>query len=1215
MKITRIVINNLASIVAADIDFTRSPLKEAGLFAITGDTGTGKSTLLDAICLALYGKTARLKNDKGQTISFNGDTMRLTDPRHLLRRGKTSAVIKIDFVAKDGMTYQACWQVARARNKLSGNLKAAEKALYRLPEMQLVADRSDTNKKIEQLIGLNFDQFTRAVMLAQNEFSAFLKAQGDERAQLLERLTATERYSKVGQLVFETYKQKQADLAVFKASLSHITLLSDEEISLANAQQQEASIQLSALVTELKTTTEQLNWYQEQNKLKQQLAELNARSQTTQTELAQLNEAYQQALQGEKAQQIADNRQQLALLKQRINTTEQRLSQLDETALIERLSQLTQVCDSQNKQVEQLKNELVNYRPKLLSALELDEKIAAKQQQLADAKTNQDHLNEQLEAINAAQQQAKEQQDSLQQNEQKLTAVLTEQPWLVELVKNWSHYSHLWQALHNSSHKISQLVQNKHQEAQQYEALTSQLSHNQHQFQQLETELNNNKSALVQVEQQLHATPLHQLVEQINYWQKIQEKQQSREQVEKVLVDLKRSLHSQTQLLQQHKNHAAQVQAEQDKQQIVVDLAQQTYDKVKLRANEQITYLRTQLVTGEACMVCGSETHPFSDNVDNSSDLQKMADEFALELQQKQQQLEWYKQQLQQIQGKILVADQNYTNLIAQQEQAQQQSDVLNQQLNECSLPNNPNQYIQTQIDALKAQQQQALHTQTEQQRIQCVISELEPQLTELKHQLTQHNEQLQRLAISQESYNQQYQGELQQQQQAINELYTVFSSTSWWQNEPQQLIAVFPELTKKVEQYQLQKEQQEYISAQLQQLQSEIDQLFTKLEIKQQHHNEITKLLTQIECEIAQINTQRIAILPTEINPKAQLTRLEKQVLDAQISLNQQLERKEQTTAELNNVKSEKQQLHDSLVQNTQDAQQREQYFTNWLTEFSAQFGETSTEQITFLLTISAQKIKATLAQYQVLQEKSIALQGQSTQLQQHLEQHQQHTPSLSPEQLTEQLQSLETQKEDWQKIQLEQGQKLALHKQNFAKLEDKKQQLEQQEQQVKQWQLLNMALGDSQGKVLRNLVQTHTLNILLHYANKHLQTLSKRYQLTMIEHSLDIAIVDADMADEQRSVNTLSGGESFLVSLALALGLASLSANKISIESLFIDEGFGTLDADTLSVAMDALDSLQAQGRKVGVISHVPQLTERVATQIKLHKRPGGYSHVEVI
>ena len=190
-----------------------------------------------------------------------------------------------------------------------------------------------------------------------------------------------------------------------------------------------------------------------------------------------------------------------------------------------------------------------------------------------------------------------------------------------------------------------------------------------------------------------------------------------------------------------------------------------------------------------------------------------------------------------------------------------------------------------------------------------------------------------------------------------------------------------------------------------------------------------------------------------------------------------------------------------------------------------------------------------------------------------------------------------------------------LEQHNQNAKALKGKHAELTTLKKQVEQWHVLNKVLGDATGKTMRNLAQTQTLKILLHYANSHLKTLNKRYELTAIAQSLDIAIIDRDMADEQRSVNTLSGGESFLVSLALALGLASLSSNKVQINSLFIDEGFGTLDSETLSVAMDALDSLQAQGRKVGVISHVSEMSERVATQVHVSKKSGGYSTVEVL
>jgi len=140
----------------------------------------------------------------------------------------------------------------------------------------------------------------------------------------------------------------------------------------------------------------------------------------------------------------------------------------------------------------------------------------------------------------------------------------------------------------------------------------------------------------------------------------------------------------------------------------------------------------------------------------------------------------------------------------------------------------------------------------------------------------------------------------------------------------------------------------------------------------------------------------------------------------------------------------------------------------------------------------------------------------------------------------------------------------------------------------------------------------------VLLGYANSHLAQLARRYRLerivTAAGPSLGLLVRDQDMGGEIRSVNSLSGGEAFLVSLALALGLASLSSNRVRVESLFIDEGFGSLDSETLRVAMDALDGLQSLGRKVGVISHVQEMTERIATRIVVQPAGGGSSSVTV-
>jgi exonuclease SbcC len=164
------------------------------------------------------------------------------------------------------------------------------------------------------------------------------------------------------------------------------------------------------------------------------------------------------------------------------------------------------------------------------------------------------------------------------------------------------------------------------------------------------------------------------------------------------------------------------------------------------------------------------------------------------------------------------------------------------------------------------------------------------------------------------------------------------------------------------------------------------------------------------------------------------------------------------------------------------------------------------------------------------------------------------------------------------------------------------------------KVWAQLSELIGSADGKKFRNFAQQLTLDIFLQYGNLHLHSLTRRYRLQRIKDSLGLLVVDQDMGDEVRSVHSLSGGESFLVSLALALGLASLSSHRVRVESLFIDEGFGSLDADSLGIAMDALDNLQSLGRKVGVISHVQEMTDRIGTRVQVHRQSGGLSRILV-
>jgi exonuclease SbcC len=162
--------------------------------------------------------------------------------------------------------------------------------------------------------------------------------------------------------------------------------------------------------------------------------------------------------------------------------------------------------------------------------------------------------------------------------------------------------------------------------------------------------------------------------------------------------------------------------------------------------------------------------------------------------------------------------------------------------------------------------------------------------------------------------------------------------------------------------------------------------------------------------------------------------------------------------------------------------------------------------------------------------------------------------------------------------------------------------------------WARLNALIGSATGDTFRKIAQAYNLDLLVHHANVQLRQLVRRYRLKRGGSMLGLLVMDTEMGDELRSVHSLSGGETFLVSLALALGLASMASSTLKIESLFIDEGFGSLDPESLQLAMDALDGLQAQGRKVAVISHVQEMHERIPVQIQVRRQGNGLSTLEV-
>ena len=336
------------------------------------------------------------------------------------------------------------------------------------------------------------------------------------------------------------------------------------------------------------------------------------------------------------------------------------------------------------------------------------------------------------------------------------------------------------------------------------------------------------------------------------------------------------------------------------------------------------------------------------------------------------------------------------------------------------------------------------------------------------------------------------------------------------------------------------------------------------------------------------------------------------------QKELEQQLEKAmnlhHSLTVQAESYKGQTAQLEKELVRLTVVLQQDELKINEWLTLQKETYAEL--EQ---LLSKDKSWILAEKQALGTLKEKETTLQAVLAERRQKREEHQQ--APLKPD-TTENKESLiETLTACTAAKEMETGRlaQIEVTIQNHIKGKERiagiEKELEEKNSIYENWAKLNELFGSQTGAKFKEIAQGYTLDVLLLYANRHLQDLAPRYELQRIPDTLALQIVDLDMMGEVRSVHSLSGGESFLVSLALALGLSSLSSNRMNVESLFIDEGFGSLDMDTLRIAMDALERLQMQGRKIGVISHVAEMMERIPAQVQVVKTGSGRSKVQVM
>ena len=1213
MKILAIRLKNLASLAGPfELDFTAEPLASAGLFAITGPTGAGKSTLLDALCLALFGAIPRLNNvGQSKVPEIDGD-ISTNDPRTLLRRGTGSGYAEVDFVGIDQRRYRARWETNRARDNATKKLQASRQTLTDLDSEQILSSQNKTEYKgmLEARLGLNFEQFTRAVMLAQSEFSAFLKADDKERSELLEKLTDTAIYSQLGRRAYSKSKDAEKLHDELKARSAGISPLSAEERSALDLRLQEEQALLKTRQGQLKQLEQQQQWL---------------------TQLALLQDEHQAAAeQLQQARRDADNlsaeRLKLARLEQ---LATQRHQFVRRQALDAQLTPLAAQIQAQGRQQQDLQGRLEQLESNQLQAhaalLDARQQLADATPQLRKAFDSQSHLarlNQDLSKADAERQQLDAQcgqgQSALQtlldqqlktgERLEQIATRLAGSNSLAPLAEAWNAYRDRLKQLMLTGNRLNQgqaelpalqaRATTASQQLQEYRAALELLYREAgaeahavaEQIQLLGTLLQDNRKQQRAVEELARLWSRQQELDKraLELSEKHQHAQQERERLTADGLQAKKEL----------------VIAEQ-----TLSVTRQLLERQRLARSASVEELRTQLQDDQPCPVCGSHEHPYHQP---EALLESLGRHDEQEENTARRAVDALNDKLVELRTTVGALIARQKDSLQQQEQLAPQLQALSESLASHALgPRLLEQEATTREAWLNQQLTQLSQNISQDEQRQNALLTLQQDATRLQQQVQTANEASQ--LASQQCQDQQRQ--LTADQQRLEEELAVFAPLL-----PADLLdglrtaaaATVMQLEQQVSERlaQLDQRNDEQLEQRERQQKIELEQASQLAREKERDKRSqyCAELTTQQQASQLEL-TQWLGSHASAEQWQQHLEQQEQQAREAESSAAQTLQDSRTQLLQLTSELKAKAERQDTL-------QQEHAQLQAGISEWRAQHPELDDAALAELLAVDDQQIDQLRQQLHATEKAIEHVQVLLHEREQRLAHHQaQHNGDLPAAQLVSATRELHEQlaasEELCAELRAQQSEDQRRQQANQALA----QQIEQANQDWQRWARLSTLIGSAEGDRFRKIAQAYNLDLLVHHANTQLRQLVRRYRLKRGGSMLGLLVMDTEMGDELRSVHSLSGGETFLVSLALALGLASMASNTLKIESLFIDEGFGSLDPESLQLAMDALDGLQAQGRKVGVISHVQEMHERIPVQIQVRRQGNGLSTIEVI
>ncbi len=1151
MKIHNLKFENINSLKGKwEIDFDSPELTRENIFLITGKTGSGKSSIFDAITLALYGETTR----QGKITGTKNELMN----KH---SGECSAEVTF---STNGIKYIATFKQRRSRNNPDGNLQGKTQSLINCKtNKNLVSKTNKLEDVVEKLIGLNFNQFSKTVMLAQGSFDKFLKAKKEEKASILEQITGTQIYTDISKKVYEHFKEENNKLDTLNQILGGIELLSEEEIETNKKEINQIEKNIKDIDKEIKSLDSILQYYsklKEINQKEENLSilnnELDIERETynlNKTQIEKYNNALPIITLDYKLQEILNSK---GSFEKEIKNLE---NKRDEAIEIKK-----SLTDKKEELIIAKEKELHNLSS--LTALiktvrDLDTKINAEKASLNIAQLNFDNIEKDIKEISE-----KLQKDKNNKKDKELSQKDTK----TYLESN----SHLEKYLSNQDTILSKL-EKYIQLKRDIKSLEESLNKEKEKTKDIIDKFSDQNSLIESIEKRIEKST--QSVKALNFDETtlsnlLKEISDNKSLLNTCLLNYEK-YYKNSSKIKELENQLNQKQGEQDKNNIKLKYTNELIEKQKeIIGLKSYTHL---LEDGKPCPLCGSTTHPNILHTDNGE-----MDKLQRELLQLIQVDEKIKEEISFIQSKL-------TTIEIQQKELEK---TLTNEIIISIYPEDTYQaIIMEEIENVSKEERKLYAIQHRLNELNTLIREDTTLLISEKANLT--------IAKSNKDNNESniknYEETIELNNQQLNGISKDLDEFI--------ISKTYKQLTDLLTTYNTKITLKNQLEIDISDISKEIELNTSKLYTLNEEKQNLEKNKNEVEENLNKLKTQRIYNFGDK---------------DCDIELENQNRKIEEINKLIEENAKELSPVEESIIkleENIKDKNQNLKSLETSINEINLKIDEKLTQlnietkdkalsydlesELIYILNQSIKTFENKEIEYKTLLKEINTSKGEIQLLK----------VEIDEETAIEKQNSLHETRDDYisQKSRLETL--LEKNEENTLKFKDQEKEIIKQKHITEKWDILNKAIGSSDGKKFKTIAQGITLDYLIYNTNQKLVELFPRYELYRIKddnNSLDLGVVDNYSAAIRRPVSNLSGGETFIISFSLALGLSDLLNKRVTIETLFLDEGFGTLDEETLTQSLEAIENLTKAGKVIGLISHVSLLHDRIRSQIKVQE-----------